>query len=106
MSGITPITGNPIVSGRRGSRAGERLLATARGLVFCGLAVAEAGLLLALVLGLSNAIFVFPLLFIPPTLLAMRRLASVTRRLSAEWCGVPIPVPYRPFSEPDLSGQP
>src|SRR5579859_2135109 len=104
MTGITPITGNPITPRQRGSRAGERLFASARGLVFCGLAVAEAGLILALALELSDLYLVFPLFFIPATLLAMRRLANVTRRLCGEWCGVPIAVPYRPYSEPDPEG--
>jgi signal transduction histidine kinase len=67
--------------------------------------VAEGGLVLALTLEVSNAYFVFPLLFIPATLLAMRRLANLVRRLIGEWCcGVTIPVPYRPYSEPDPQG--
>ena len=76
------------------------MLGSVRGLALVGLALAEAGLILALALELSFAIFVFPLLLIPPTLLAVRRLASVVRRLSGEWCGVPIPEPYRPYREP------
>jgi signal transduction histidine kinase len=76
------------------------LLGSVHGLAFVGLALAEAGLILALTLELSFAIFVYPLLLIPPTLLAVRRLASVVRRLSGEWCGVPIPEPYRPYREP------
>ncbi len=71
------------------------MLGSVHGLAFVGLALAEAGLILALALELSFAIFVYPLLLIPPTLLAVRRLASVVRRLSGEWCGVPIPEPYR-----------
>jgi signal transduction histidine kinase len=47
---------------------------------------------------------VYPLLYIPPTLLAVRRLANVTRRLSGQWCGVPIPVPYRVYGEPNEPG--
>ena len=84
-----------------GSWIGAGLLGSVRGLAFVGLALAEAGLILALALELSFAIFVYPLLFIPPTLLAVRRLANVVRRLSGEWCGVPIPEPYRPYREPD-----
>jgi len=101
MTGITPATGNSITPRQRGSWAGARLLDSARGLAFLGLVLAEAGVLLALTLELSLAIFVFPLLLIPPTLLAVRRLANVTRRLSGQWCGVPIPVPYRPYAGPD-----
>ena len=104
MTGITPTTGNSITPRQRGSWAGRGLLDSARGLAFCGLAAAEGGLVLALVLELSFAIFVYPLLFVPPTLLAVRRLANLVRRLSGEWCGVPIPVPYRAYREPDPRG--
>ncbi|MBV9855967.1 MAG: sensor domain-containing protein [Streptosporangiaceae bacterium] len=34
--------------------------------------------------------------FTPGILLAVRRLANLTRRRSGEWCGVPVPVPYLP----------
>ena len=34
--------------------------------------------------------------FVPAALLALRRLASVIRRLAGEWSGVPIAVPYQP----------
>ena len=36
------------------------------------------------------------LLLLPGILLAMRQLASLTRRLAGEWCGVRIADPYRP----------
>src|SRR5215813_2116483 len=101
MTGITPITGNPITSRRRGSWVGERLLGSARGLAFVGLALAEAGLVTALAFIVSLAIFVYPLLLFPPTMRAVRRLANVTRRLSGRWCGVPISEPYRAYREPD-----
>jgi signal transduction histidine kinase len=101
MTGIAPTTGNSITPRQRGSWASRGLLDSARGLAFCGLAAAEGGLVLALVLELSFAIFVYPLLFVPPTLLAVRRLANLVRRLSGEWCGVPIPVPYRAYREPE-----
>jgi signal transduction histidine kinase len=55
---------------------------------------------LALVLELSLAVFVYPLLLTVPTLLAVRRLANVVRRLAGQWCRVPIPVPYRVHAEP------
>jgi signal transduction histidine kinase len=101
MTGITPTTGNSITPRQRDSWARRGLLDSVRGLVFLGLAVAEAGLLLALTLELSFAVFVYPLLLIPPTLLAVRRLANRTRRLSGQWCGIPIPVPYRAYAAPD-----
>ena len=101
MTGNRAAPGKAIVPRQRGSWIGAGLLSSVRGLAFVGLALAEAGLILALALELSFAIFVYPLLFIPPTLLAVRRLASVVRRLSGEWCGVPIPEPYRPYREPD-----
>jgi signal transduction histidine kinase len=104
MSGGTVATGNSITLRRRGSWAGERLLGSGRGLAFLALALAEAGLLVALTLELSVAVFIYPLLLIPPTLLAVRRLANVTRRLSGQWCGVPIPVPYREYAAPGDQG--
>ena len=79
------------------------MLDSVRGVALVGVALAEAGLILALVLELSFAIFVYPLLFIPPTVLAVRRLANVVRRLSGQWCGVPIAEPYRNYREPDSS---
>src|SRR5215467_10393034 len=87
MTGITPITGNPITPRRRGSWVGERLLGSARGLAFVGLALAEAGLVTALAFIVSLAIFVYPLLLFPPTMRAVRRLANVTRRLSGRRFG-------------------
>jgi signal transduction histidine kinase len=100
MTGDTAAPGKAIAPRQRGSWIGAGLLGSVHGLAFAGLALAEAGLILALALELSFAIFVYPLLLIPPTLLAVRRLASVVRRLSGEWCGVPIPEPYRPYREP------
>jgi signal transduction histidine kinase len=101
MTGNVAAPGKAIAPRQRGSWIGAGLLGSVHGLAFVGLALAEAGLILALTLELSFAIIVYPLLFIPPTLLAVRRLASVVRRLSGEWCGVPIPEPYRPYREPD-----
>jgi signal transduction histidine kinase len=101
MSGITPRTPGAIITRQRGSWAGRGLLDSIHGVAFVGLALAEAGLILALILELSDAALIFPLLLIPPTLLAVRRLANVVRRLSGEWCGMPIPVPYRAYQEPD-----
>ncbi len=100
MTGNTAAPGKAIAPRQRGSWIGAGLLGSVHGLAFVGLALAEAGLILALTLELSFAIFVYPLLFVPPTLLAVRRLANVVRRLSGEWCGVPIPEPYRPYREP------
>src|SRR5215471_8576727 len=101
MSAITPRTPGPVTPRLRGSWAGRGLLDSVRGLAFVGVALAEAGLILALILELSDAALIFPLLFIPPTLLAVRRLANVTRRLSGEWCAVAISKPYRVYPEPD-----
>ena len=47
--------------------------------------------LMVAVIGLACCGFVLPL-----ALLASRRLAMATRRLSARWCGVPIPSAYQP----------
>ena len=101
MSGITTPGPGLVTPGPRGSWAGRGLLDSVRGLAFLGLALAEAGLILALIIELSDAAVIFPLLLIPPTLLAVRRLANVTRRLSGEWCAVPIPEPYRVYPESD-----
>jgi len=101
MSAITPRTPGPVTPRLRGSWAGRGLLDSVHGLAFVGLALAEAALILALVVELSDAALIFPLLLIPPTLLAVRRLANVTRRLSGQWCGVPIPEPYRVYPERD-----
>ena len=40
------------------------------------------------------AVVIVVSLGLPRALTAMRRLANLTRRLSREWCGVPIPEPY------------
>jgi signal transduction histidine kinase len=104
MTGSTAATGNSVEPSRRGSRGGTGLADAGRGLAFLGLALAELGLITALILELSLAVFAYPLLLIPPTLLAGRRLANVVRRLSGEWCGVPVAVPYRPYTEPVQGG--
>ena len=101
MTGNTAAPGNSIAPRQRRSWLGAGLLGSVRGLALVGVVLAEAGLILALTLELSFAIFVYPLLFIPPTLLAVRRVANVVRRLSGEWCGVPIAEPYRAYREPD-----
>jgi signal transduction histidine kinase len=101
MSGSTLPTPNSITPRQRGSWLGRGLVDSARGLAILGVVLAEAGLIVALALELGFAIFVYPVLFIPPTLLAVRRLANVVRRLSGQWCGVPIAEPYRAYREPD-----
>src|SRR5215831_2430465 len=94
MSAITPRTPGPVTPRLRGSWAGRGLLDSVHGLAFAGVALAEAGLILALIIELSDAAVIFPLLLIPPTLLAVRRLAG-------QWCGVAISKPYRVYPEPD-----
>jgi len=91
MSGITTHPPGLVTPGPRGSWAGRGLLDSVHGLAFLGLALAEAGLILALIIELSDAAVIFPLLLIPPTLLAVRRLANVTRRLSGRWSPSPPP---------------
>jgi len=102
------------------------LQAAARGLAFFGLMLAGLGLLVVilvapglLALGFSNVTpahhgdhrVVLALLVIgaglgiarflvPGALLAIRRLASLTRRLAGEWCGVPIAESYLPLPGP------
>ena len=108
MTGITPAPGNSIAHRRRGSWISAGLLGSVRGLALVGVALAEAfvllGLLVALTVELALVIFVYPVLWIPPTLRGGRRLANTVRRLSGEWCGVPIPVPYRASNEPVQGG--
>jgi signal transduction histidine kinase len=55
--------------------------------------------LLALLLGLACCRLV-----LPAALLATRRLAMLTRRLSARWCGVPIAAAYAPAPVPATVG--
>jgi signal transduction histidine kinase len=55
--------------------------------------------LLALLLGLACC-----RLLLPAALLATRRLAMLTRRLSARWCGVPIAAAYAPKPVPAGAG--
>jgi signal transduction histidine kinase len=80
-------------------RMSEGLVATGKGLVFVGLVVATAALWVILCLALAFSVLGIGLLLIPPTLLAMRRLANVYRRASAAWCGVTIAVPYRAYAD-------
>jgi len=108
---------------RPGLGLGAGLVAAARGLAFCGLMLAGLGLLLVLLAALGLTALGAGLLIIgnggprdqrallvvlvlaaglgigrfygPAALLAMRRLANLTRRLAGEWCGVPIAGSYR-----------
>jgi signal transduction histidine kinase len=102
---------------------GSSLTSANYGLGFAGLMLAEVGLVLVLagwvlLAGLTIASVpvgpgdgqkreLFVLLFLvagiaiarflaPPVLLALRRLAGLTRRLAGEWCGVPIAESYEP----------
>jgi signal transduction histidine kinase len=100
------------------------LTAAARGLAFCGLLLAEVGLMLAVLAALGLAALSVALvvqdqggphaeralvllvlvvaaglvlgrIFASAVLAGLRRVAIVTRRLAGEWCGVPIADPYR-----------
>jgi signal transduction histidine kinase len=114
-----------------GLRAG--LTAAARGLAFTGLMLAGL-VLLVVILGAAGltvlGIWAFILgtggleasrklplallvigaglltgrYLLPPALLGIRRLASLTRRLAGKWCGVPIAEP-RPLSPPPHPGR-
>ncbi len=117
-------TAIPARRGRPRLGPAEGLTAAARGLAFCGLMLAEVGLVLAVLaaLGLAaasvallvrdqghphaeRALFlvvlvaaaglVFGRILALAVLAGLRRLAVVTRRLAGEWCGVPIADPYR-----------
>jgi signal transduction histidine kinase len=101
MTGNARDSVNMIAPRRPHSWIGIRFVGSVRGVALFGIAMAELGLILALVSEVNLWAFVYPVLLIPPTLLAVRRLANVTRRLSGQWCGVSIPEPYRPYREPD-----
>jgi signal transduction histidine kinase len=94
-----------------------RLVAVGRGLLLFGLAVAGLALLLALLAALGVAIvltvkvvhgdqrptvtvnvigFLIWLALVPLFLLCARSVARLTRRLTGQWCGVPIADPYLP----------
>jgi signal transduction histidine kinase len=115
------------------ARAGSA--AVGRGVAFFGLTVAGLGLLSALLLPIAGValgfgfalsgpawedkqmrfiiavLMVFALLVVVPLLAAgiftlVRSLVSLTRRLSGEWCDVPIAEPYRPRdTRPGLRGR-
>jgi signal transduction histidine kinase len=95
---------------RRRAWLGSGVTAAVRGVVFCALAAADvlalAGLLLATDLLVrspdllnhqppANVRLLGALVLIPVAMLVIRALARTTRTLTARWCGVPIPVPYR-----------
>jgi signal transduction histidine kinase len=72
------------------------LIALGAGLLIVGNGGAHGGrqtLLALLVIGAGLGIGRF---LVPSALVAMRRLANLTRRLVGEWCGVPIAEPYMP----------
>jgi signal transduction histidine kinase len=124
MNGTAMIPDPPAV--RSGPRPGFRggIIACGRGLALGGLMLAGLGLLLVpllalFLLGLGSGILivgngmgpsrrmllallvilagvVMGRFFVPAALLAMRRLAILTRRLAGEWCGVPIAEAYQP----------
>jgi len=107
------------------ARAGAGLVAVSRGVAFCGLMLTGLALLVLLLAPLAGVVFgygfaifgpywetgatrvvvlalmtlalfvVIPLLFIG-FLTLIRDLASLTRRLSGEWCAVPIAERYQP----------
>ncbi len=111
--------------GRPGIGLGAGLVAAARGVAFFGLMLAGLGLLLVLLAAVGLTAVGFGVLIVgnggphgqrvllgllvagaglgigwsvgSGTLLVIRRLASLTRRLAGEWCGVPVAEPYRPL---------
>ena len=115
-----PVRGRPRLTPAAG------LAATCHGVAFAGLMLAGLGLLLVIlasvfltalgfgVLALAGGLpgdqrMLLALLlvgaglgigrfFVPATLVALRGLAKLTRRLAGEWCGVTITEPYRPLS--------
>jgi signal transduction histidine kinase len=91
------------------SRPSAAITGWARGLALWVLSLVNAGLLLALPLGIGQAVdavftsrmgylsgFGFGLLLIPGIIVILRPLANLTRGLVDWWCGVPVAVPYLP----------
>ncbi|MGE5137240.1 MAG: histidine kinase [Gemmatimonadota bacterium] len=98
------------------SPARSALRAPGRGLALCGLMLAGAALAAALAASAVLMVMAFTaggvhtgrnlvlgtaglaafLLLLPRALLAARGLATTTRRLAGEWCGVPVADPYLP----------
>jgi signal transduction histidine kinase len=118
-------TGTPVPRAGLRYAPGAGIAASARGLAFFGLMLAGAALMLALavpvaglgvwflllgrghqgpaasqrlILGLAVTLawLGISLFLIPRILLAIRRLADLTRRLAGQWCGVPIAACYLP----------
>ena len=96
-------------SGPLRSRPGAAITGWARGLALWALSLVNAGLLLALPLGIGQAVdavftsrkgylsgFALGLLLIPGIIVVLRPLANLTRGLADWWCGVPVAVPYLP----------
>ncbi len=82
-----------------------RVAACARGVVLGVFALAEAvvAALAAVVAALAG--LGIGRVLITPAVLAVRRLAGLTRRLAGEWCGVPIAAPYLPPPGGAVSGE-
>lgn len=72
-----------------------RTRAVVRGLALSALCPVELLLFAAHLAGIAAACIGLVLLF-PPVAEHGRRLTNLARRLAAEWCGVPVPLPYRP----------
>ena len=66
-----------------------------RGLALCGTMIQQAVLAAAALCVMVFSVLGFGLYMVPGTLLAFRGLADRSRRLSRDWSGVDIPVPYR-----------
>ena len=101
MTGNARNSEHAVAPSKLGSTIGAAFLGSVHGLALAGVALAETALITALVSEVNLWALVYPVLLIPPTLFAVRRLANVTRRLSGRWCGVPISQPYRLYREPD-----
>ncbi|HEY2576884.1 MAG TPA: sensor histidine kinase [Streptosporangiaceae bacterium] len=95
------------MTGRRpvGTWLTRGLAAAGHGIGFVGISLAETGIWLVLTVELSLAAIGAGLLPIPATLQVCRNLASKTRRLSGQWCGVSISSPYLPPPGTDPEGR-
>ncbi len=98
----------PAAQHRRRAWPGTGVTAAARGVIFSVLAAADVLALAGLVLAADllrggnfaghphqNIRVLAGVALIPVSLFVIRWLATLTRNLTGQWCGVPIPAPYR-----------
>jgi hypothetical protein len=81
---------------RSGNWATRGIVAAGRGIALVGLTLEGLGLWVAFATAVTLAPLGVGLPALPVTVRAVRRLETMVRRLSGDWCGVAIDEPYRP----------